>query len=89
MYFKKSFYGLIKYRKKHSTQSGVDRNPTDISIWNFEFSYFRGFRNRGAYGAACKDSEAKSQSQRSDTVCILAFRTPNHTRIDAGAGPPL
>ena len=68
MYFKKSFYGLIKYWKNHSTQYGVDRNPDNISILNLEFSYFRGFRNGNAYGAACKDSEAKSHSQRSGTL---------------------
>ena len=68
MYFKKSFYGSIKYWKQHSKQCGVDRNPADISILDLEFSYFRGFRNRSAYGAACKDSEAKSHSQRSGTV---------------------
>ena len=68
MYFKKSFYGLIKYWKTHSTQYGVDRNPDNIRFLNLEFSYFRGFRNGNAYGAACKDSEAKSHSQRSGTV---------------------
>ena len=80
MYFKKSFYGLIKYWKTHSTQYGVDRNPDNISIWNLEFSYFRGFRNGNAYGAACKDSEAKSQSQRSGTVVMICEIAPEYCR---------